>query len=143
MFNLILRDGAPENAGYYEGVVSDGSTNYKAGQAIYLDSTGKAKLCGGATNANKVYGIVTEDTDKSAPSVLVLKVEKDMIFKCPITGTNASKLFKGMRLAINSTDYGSVATAAATLGADYVGATVVETLEAANAGDRIEVRFEN
>ena len=143
MFNLIYRDGAPENAGHYEGVVTDGSTNYKAGQAIYLDSTGKAKPCGGATNANKVYGIVCEDTDKSAPSVLVLKVERDMIFKCPITGTNASKLFKGMRLAINTTDYGSVATAATTLGADYVGATVVETLEAANAGDRIEVRFEN
>lgn len=143
MFNLIYRDGAPENAGHYEGVVTDGATNYAMGQAIYLDSAGKAKPCGGATNANKVYGIVCEDTDKSAPSVLVLKVERDMIFKCPITGTNAAKLFKGMRLAINNTDYGSVATATATLGADYVGATVVEALEAKNAGDFIEVRFEN
>ena len=48
-----------------------------------------------------------------------------------------------MRLAINTTDYGSVVSAAATLGADNIGATVVETYDAANAGDMIEVRFEN
>ena len=143
MFNLIYRDGSPENSGHYEGVLTDGSSTYRVGQTIYLDASGKAKPCGGATNANKVYGIVAEDADKSDPSVLVLKVEKDMIFKCPITGTNVAKAVKGFKLAINNTDYGSVASAAATLGSDYFGATVVEPLEATKAGDLIEVRFEN
>lgn len=145
MFNLIYRDGAPENTGHYEGVTTDGSTVYKLGQAIYLDSTGKAKLCGGATNANKVYGIVSEKEANGArvATVRVLKVEKDMIFRCRITGANAAKAVKGYRLAINTTDYGSVASATATLGADYVGATVVENLGAAKDGDTVEVRFEN
>lgn len=143
MFNLVYRDGAPENAGHYEGVLTDGSSAYNVGQSIYLDASGKAKLCGGATSANKIYGIVAENADKNDASVLVLKVEKDMIFKCPITGTNIAKAVKGYKLAINTTDYGSVASAAATLGTDYIGATVVEPLEATKAGDLIEVRFEN
>lgn len=143
MFDPTYRDGAPENTGHFEAVATDGTTSYKVGMAIYLDATGKAKPCGGATNANKVYGVVAGDADKTDTHVKVLKVEKDIIFKCPITGTNAAKAVKGMRLAINTTDYGSVASAAATLGADYIGATVVETYDAANAGDMIEVRFEN
>lgn len=143
MFNPIYRDGAPGNTGHFEAVATDGSSTYKLGSTIYLDATGKAKPCGGATNANKVYGVVAGDADKTDSYVKVLKVEKDIIFKCPITGTNVSKAVKGMRLAINTTDYGSVVSAAATLGADNIGATVVETYDAANAGDMIEVRFEN
>ena len=42
MFQLIYRDGAPENTGHYEGVDKDTSTEFKVGQAIYLDATGKA-----------------------------------------------------------------------------------------------------
>lgn len=143
MFDPIYRDGAPGNTGHFEAVATDGSSVYKLGSTIYLDATGKAKLCGGATNANKVYGVVAGDADKTDTHVKVLKIEKDFIFKCPITGTNAAKAVKGMKLAINTADYGSVVSAAATLGADYIGATVVETYDAANAGDMIEVRFEN
>lgn len=142
MFDPIYRDGAPENTGHFEAIATDGSTTYKLGQAIYLDATGKAKLCGGATNANKVYGIVAGDAAVTDSYVKVLKVEKDIIFKCPITGANIDKAVKNMRLAISNTDYASVVSAAATLGADYVGATVVETYEAKADGDMIEVRFE-
>lgn len=147
MFNLIYRDGAPENTGHYESVPTDGTNTYELGQAIYLDTTGKAKLCGGATNSNKIYGIVAEKKvdGTKVNSVLVLKVEKEMIFKCPIKGTDANivKAVKGYRLAINTPDYGSVAADATTLDTTYVGATVVESLGAESNGDFIEVRFLN
>jgi hypothetical protein len=142
MFNLIYRDGAPENAGHYECVKTDGVTEYKLGQAVCLDD-GVAKLCGGATNAEKVYGIVTEPAGKDDENVVVLKVEKDMIFKCPITGSAVASAHKGMKLAISAEDYGSVVSAASSLGDGYIGAVVAEVLDAAKAGDLIEVRFEN
>ena len=94
MFDPIYRDGAPGNTGHFEAVATDSTTTYKVGMAIYLDATGKAKPCGGATNANKVYGVVAGDADKTDSYVKVLKVEKDIIFKCPITGTNVSKAVK-------------------------------------------------
>jgi hypothetical protein len=143
MFNIVYRDGAPENTGHFEICKTDGSSVYKVGQAVYLDTTGAVKLCGGATNANKIYGIVAGEAGANDTSVSVLKVEKDMIFKCPITGANAAKAVKGMKLAINTTDYGSVVSAAASLGNDYKGATVVETHGAEVDGAFIEVRFEN
>ena len=146
MFNLIYRDGAPENTGHYESVPTDGTNTYALGQAIYLDTAGKAKLCGGTTNSNKIYGIVAEKKvdGTKVNSVLVLKVEKEMIFKCPIKGTEANigKAVKGYRLSI-STDYGSVAASDTTLATTYVGATVVESLDAKKDGDFIEVRFLN
>ena len=142
MFNPIYRDGAPENTGHFEAIATDGSTTYKVGQAIYLDAAGKAKLCGGATNAQKVYGIVAGDATAADSQVKVLKVEKDFIFKCPITGANVAKAVKGMKLAISGTDYASVISATATLGDSYIGATVVETYGATADGDFIEVRFE-
>lgn len=142
MFNLIYRDGAPENTGHYEAVKTDGISAYKVGEAVYLDSTGAAKHCSGATNKNKVYGIVAGDADPSDEFVKVLKVEKDMIFRCPITGTNIDKAVKGFKLAIG-TDCGSVIGAAATLGTEYIGVTVADSLNASADGDYIEVRFEN
>lgn len=143
MFHIVYRDGAPENTGHFEFVKTDGATTYKVGQAVYIDDTGAAKLCGGATNENKVYGIVAADGNANAEAITVLKVDSDMIFKCPITGANAAKAVKGMKLAINTSDYGSVVSAAASLGDDYKGATVVETHGAEVDGAFIEVRFEN
>ena len=142
MFNLIYRDGAPENAGHYESVKTDGATEYKLGQAICLEN-GVAKPCGGATNASKVYGIVSEPAGAEDDVVVVLKVEGDMIFKCPVTGTAIASVHKGMKLAIGTEDYGSVISAAATLDDGKIGAVVAEVLDAAKAGDLIEVRFEN
>ena len=128
MFNLIYRDGAPEAAGHYEGLETD--AELKVGQAVSL-SSGKAVL---ASEDVKVYGIVTEPTSNG--TVTVLKVERDMIFKCPVSEAPTS-LYKGSRVTLN--DGGGVtATAAANNGA-----TVVDKLDAIKAGDTIEVRFEN
>jgi hypothetical protein len=129
MFNLILRDGAPENAGHYEGIETT-VTTLKVGQAVHIAS-GKAVL---ATGASPIYGIVSEPTKNGV--VTVLKVTPDMIFKCP---TSAAPAAKGAKVTLNSTADGVTATAVAS---GKFGATVVETL-GATAGGLIEVRFEN
>jgi hypothetical protein len=142
MFQLIYRDGAPENTGHYEGVDKDTSTEFKVGQAIYLDATGKAKKIPSA-NANKVYGIVSEPATAADECVNVLKVTPDMIFSCPVRGTAIASLFKGQKLAIDHTDAASVTSATTTLDSAKIGVTVVEKCNASVAGDRINVRFEN
>lgn len=143
MFDLIYRDGTPINAGHYEGLKTDG-TEYKLGQAVSLEN-GVAKKCGGATNTKKVYGIVAEAASAADDTVLVLKVEKDMIFKTRISGdaSHIQAIYTGMKLAIGAEDYASAVAAAATLGDDNVGVTVANALEASADGDLIEVRFEN
>lgn len=127
MFNLIYRDGAPENTGHYEAVET--AADLKLGQAVELKS-GKAVL---ATGDVKVYGIVTEPTH--AGVVGVLKVMPDMIFKCPVSAAPTS-LLKGGKVTINAGN-GVTATAAST-----AGATVVDKLDAVAEGDMIEVCFE-
>lgn len=129
MFNLILRDGAPENAGHYEGIETT-VTTLKVGQAVHIAS-GKAVL---ATGASPIYGIVSEPTKNGV--VTVLKVTPDMIFKCP---TSAAPAAKGTKVSLSSTADGVTATA---VESGKFGATVVETL-GATAGGLIEVRFEN
>lgn len=129
MFNLILRDGAPENAGHYEGIETANSA-LKVGQAVHI-AGGKAVL---ATGDNPIYGIVSEPTKDGV--VTVLKVTPDMIFKCP---TSAVPAAKGTKVTLNATADGVTATAPAS---GKYGATVVETLDA-KAGGLIEVRFEN
>ncbi len=128
MFNLILRDGAPENAGHYEGIETV-NANLKVGQAVHIAS-GKAVL---ATGDSPIYGIVSEPTKDGV--VTVLKVTPDMIFKCPSTATPAAK---GTKVTLSSGADGVTATA---VSGDKYGATVVENLGAA-AGGLIEVRFE-
>jgi hypothetical protein len=140
MFNLVRRDGARENSGHFESLKHDGTSTYLIGQVVALEG-GVAKHVGGATNAKVPYGIVARDEDKSGKEVIVLRITDEMEFETPITGANIAKVTAGFAVAINTTDYGSVASAAATLGADYVGAIVIDTLGAKSAGDKVAVRF--
>lgn len=140
MFNLVRRDGARENSGHFEALAHDGTSTYLVGQVVSRED-GVAKHCGGATNAKKPYGIVARDEDKSGKEVIVLRITDEMDFDVPITGANIAKVTPGFVLSINTTDYGSVASAAATLGTDYFGAKVVDTLGAKSAGDKVTVRF--
>lgn len=141
MFNLVRRDGARENSGHFEALGHNG-TAYAVGQVVALEG-GKAVLCGGATNAKVPYGIVARDEEKTGKEVIVMRITDEMEFSVPITGTaaNVVKAVPGFALAINTTDYGSVAAAAATLGSDYVGAVVTDTCGAKNPGDKVIVRF--
>lgn len=140
MFNLVSRDGARENSGHFESLKHDGTSIYLVGQVVAREA-GVAKLCGGATNAKKPYGIVARDENTQGKEVIVLRITDEMDFDVPITGANIDKVTSGFVLAINTTDYGSVASAATTLGNDYFGAEVVDTLGAKSAGDKVTVRF--
>ena len=128
MFNLIYRDGAPENTGHYEGIPTD-ATNLKVGQAVHLAS-GKAAL---ATGDNKIYGIVAGEAVDGI--VKVLKVAPDMIFE---TVTTVAPAAKGTVVTLSG---GEKVTATAPASGKY-GATIVENRDAA-AGGFVEVCFAN
>lgn len=122
MFNLIYRDGARENAGRYETLEkADASAKLECGTAVEL-SGGKA-----AEATDAVYGIVAADSSEGESSVVVLKVEHDMVFAVPATVTG---LVKGDKVTLVD---------ATKVGAKGDGpATIVNICE----GNRVEVRFE-
>jgi len=129
MFNLIYRDGTRENAGRYETLDKvSAATAFECGQAVEL-SGGKATE---AVGAKKPYGIVAADSPAGEAVVVVLKVEHDMVFSVP---SGVSGLVKGDICAL---------AAGGVLGAkgENDGATIVNVCGAAEAGDRVEVRFE-
>lgn len=128
MFNLIYRDGAPENTGHYECIPTD-ETNLKVGQAVHLVS-GKAWLANGD---NKIYGVVAGEAVDGV--VKVLKVTPDMIFK---TVTTVAPAAKGAKVTISA---GEKVTASPLASGKY-GATIVNDL-GATAGGFVEVSFEN
>lgn len=129
MFNLIYRDGAPENTGHYEGIPTDATTGFKVGQAVHLVS-GKAVLADGSA---KVYGVVAGDSDGGV--VKVLKVTPDMIFE---TVTTVAPATKGAKIAIDSSEK---VTASAPASGKF-GAIMVDNRGAA-AGGLVEISFEN
>ena len=129
MFNLIYRDGAPENTGHYEGIPIDPTTTLKVGQAVHLAS-GKAVLANGDA---KVYGVVAGDAADGV--VKVLKVTPDMIFE---TITTVAPAAKGTVVSISA---GEKVTASAPESGKF-GATMVDNRSAA-AGGLVEVCFEN
>ena len=129
MFNLIYRDGAPENTGHYEGIPTD-ATDLKVGQAVIINSAGKVESFGDGTA--KVYGVVAGEIVDGV--VKVLKVTGDMVFK---TVTTVAPAAKGAKVAISAA---AKVTASAPASGKY-GAIMVDNLGAA-AGGFVEVSFE-
>ena len=83
MFNLVYRDGAPENTGHYEVFETDGTTDLAVGTLVSI-SGGKAI----AYSSGVPYGMVaigTDDAntkdDAAFDSVAVLRIDNDMIFR--------------------------------------------------------------
>lgn len=83
MFNLIYRDGAPENTGHYEVFEkADGSGSALAvGQLVSVANGMASKYVSG-----KPYGIVAISAADSEDSVAVLRITDDMIFSASFTG---------------------------------------------------------
>lgn len=79
MFNLIYRDGAPENTGHYEKFTTEG--DLVIGQLVSVSGGEAIEYKAG----DKPYGVVS--TSAAGGEVTVLKITDDMIFRAPITGT--------------------------------------------------------
>ena len=104
MFNLVYRDGAPENTGHYENWETDGTTDLAVGTLVSV-SGGKAA----AYSVGMPYGMVAIGTkDENTPSgdvydhVGVLKIDSDMIFRTsPGDPAVVVKLVKGNIVSVN------------------------------------------
>lgn len=129
MFNLVYRDGAPENTGHYEVFETDGATNLAVGTLVSI-SGGKAI----AYSSGAPYGMVaigTEDANTkdgaAFDAVSVLRIDNDMIFRTKLTSGDTSSLKKGDKLKV--TVAGVVSGAAAGVAfeiTDIISDTVVE-----------------
>ena len=78
MFNLIYRDGAPENTGHYE--VFDKATG--SGRALTVGQL--VSVSGGIASAyssGKPYGVVAINAADGENEVTVLRITDDMIFE--------------------------------------------------------------
>ena len=81
MFNLIYRDGAPENAGHYEGFQKDAkATVMSVGELVSVKNGVASKYANGMP-----YGVVARASGKDEEDVAVLRITDDMIFRT--TGT--------------------------------------------------------
>lgn len=80
MFNLIYRDGAPENTGHYEKFTTE--DDLVVGQLVSVSGGAAYEYASG-----KPYGVVA--TSAAEGEVTVLKITDDMIFRAPITATPA------------------------------------------------------
>ena len=129
MFNLVYRDGAPENTGHYENWETDGATDLAVGTLVSV-SGGKAA----AYTSGMPYGMVAIGTkDENTPSgdvydhVGVLRLDNDMIFRTKLTSGDTSALKKGGQLKVSAS--GVVSEAAAGVAfeiTDIISDTVVE-----------------
>jgi hypothetical protein len=81
MFNLIYRDGAPENTGHYEKFTTE--DDLVVGQLVSVSSGAASEYKAG----EKPYGVVS--TSAAGGEVTVLKITDEMIFRAPITATPA------------------------------------------------------
>ena len=83
MFNLIYRDGAPENAGHYEVI----RKNKGSGSALAVGQLVSVSECVASKydKSGKPYGVVAISAADGEDSVAVLRITDDMIFSA--TGT--------------------------------------------------------
>ena len=84
MFNLIYRDGAPENAGHYKGFQKDAkATVMSVGELVSVTNGVASKY----DASGKPYGVVARASGKDEEDVAVLRITDDMIFRITTTGT--------------------------------------------------------
>ena len=91
MFNLVYRDGAPENAGHYEAFKKDVDEALYTGQLVSVTTDTAAVYESGTP-----YGVVARDAGEGEDEVVVLRITDDMIFRVgaggdPVLFTNMKK----------------------------------------------------
>jgi hypothetical protein len=104
MFNLVYRDGAPENTGHYEILDTIPETVLIVGQLVSIEE-GKAA----AYASGKPYGVVAIGTNDDATKataaydqIAVLKIDSDMIFRVALSSGDTTSLVKGTKLKVSA-----------------------------------------
>ena len=99
MFNLIYRDGAPENAGHYEGFQKDAkATVMSVGELVSVTNGVASKYASG-----NPYGVVARASGDDEEDVAVLRITGDMIFRAD-AGSDPARLIdvtKGWKCAVD------------------------------------------
>lgn len=143
MFNLIYRDGAPENTGHYE--VFDKATG--SGKAL---AVGQLVSVSGNTasaySSGKPYGVVAIKAADGENEVTVLRITDDMIFKtrCAYSGdpTQHSNHERGKVLTVDDkTVTNDIASSG--YGFEISEVEVTDTLNGARVQANIKGRFVN
>ena len=98
MFNLIYRDGAPENTGHYE-VFEKDAGKLEVGKLVSV-ANGKAS----AYTSGKPYGMVAIDAADEDDAVAVLRITDDMIFKTGVSSDPVVHVAKGDLKGFNSSE---------------------------------------
>lgn len=120
MFNLIYRDGAPENAGHYEGFQKDDkATVMSVGELVSVTNGVASKY----DASSKPYGVVARASGKDEEDVAVLRITDDMIFR--ITTTDTTGVSKGDKKKVTIS---GITTGAATGVAFEITDVVSETM---------------
>ena len=103
MFNLIYRDGAPENTGHYEvfDKTKGSGTALAVGQLVSVANGIASKYVSG-----EPYGVVAISATDSEDSVAVLRITNDMIFEGDMSSDSVKKYDVGGRYAVFSTALG-------------------------------------
>ena len=99
MFNLVYRDGAPENAGHYEAFKKEKNEALYTGQLVSVTTDTAAVYESGTP-----YGVVARDARDGEDEVVVLRITKDMIFRVGtenITTTIAPNVKKGAKCIVS------------------------------------------
>lgn len=104
MFNLIYRDGSPENTGHYESFKDIEGTELKVGTLVSVNGDAASQYASG-----KPYGVVAISAAEEDEEVTVLRITDEMIFKT-VTSANTANLKIGDTLAITATGAGAKAT---------------------------------
>lgn len=103
MFNLIYRDGAPENTGHYEVFekATGSGKGLKAGMLVNVANGTASAYASGAP-----HGVVAIEAADGEDAVTVLRITDDMIFGASLTGSASV----GGSLAHTATGVGTDAT---------------------------------
>ena len=83
MYNLIYRDGAPENTGHYEVFekIAGSGKALTVGQLVSVTNGIASEY-----ESGKPYGVVAINAADGEDAVAVLRITDDMIFSAPLTG---------------------------------------------------------
>lgn len=147
MFQLIKIEYGRDNIPEPMLLPATEGVTYTVGTALYLDKT-KHSLAVVSGDTTAEYIALEDKTAKAGEKLLCYRVFPQMVFEAPITEGNASAVTVGARVQFSADGKGLTATAATgmTISGSAVkmalGGTVIDTMGAKAAGDKLLVRLQ-